>query len=179
MVDVKQRELLWTSSNDYDTEIKYAKGTTTASANQGVCSGLSAEWCKNILNGVRAESSKPFLLQGLIYQRFYDWGSDREERNAKVMATAGLSQTAKVNYSTAQKTAAGLWADTGVFLVGLTNHKIAYANTAGTNNVALLFDPNYGCYAVHSESRLKELLRQARTAVGAGIPMDTRKVVLA
>ena len=173
-----QAELLWECDNDYDTEIKYEKGTAKASANQGVCSGLSAEWCKNILKGVRPELSKPFLLQGMLYQRFYDWGANREEKNAKIMATAGLTQRSKLDFATARLAAQGLWRSEAVFLVGLTNHKIAVAKTAKTKAL-LLFDPNFGCYSVVSELRLQELIEQAQKAVSAGKSLDTRSVDLA
>jgi hypothetical protein len=173
-----QAELLWECDNDYDTEIKYEKGTVKASANQGVCSGLSAEWCKNILKGVRPELSKPFLLQGMIYQRFYDWGADREERNAKIIATAGMTQRSKQDYATARLAAQGLWRSDAVFLVGLSNHMIAAAKTANTKTM-LLFDPNFGCYSVVSELRLQELIDQAENAVSAAKALDTRLVDLA
>ncbi len=177
---VKQREMLWDCSNDYDTEVKYKKGTTEATPNQGVCSGLSAEWCKNILKGVRPELSKPFLVQGMIYQRFYDFGFDKsgsDGATVKLFATAGLNELTNVTHATARKTAAALWATTGVFWIGLTNHAIAAARR-DANRALLFFDPNFGCYAVHSELRLKQLLRQARKAVGAGIPIEEHKVEL-
>jgi hypothetical protein len=84
-------DLLWVCSNDYDTEIKYQQGTTKASANQGVCAGLSVEWCKNMLKGIRPELSKPFLLQGMLYQRFYDWGTSDADRNNKLFEKAGVT----------------------------------------------------------------------------------------
>lgn len=174
---IVQREMLWECDNDYDTEIRYTKGTAQPSANQGVCAGLSAEWCKNILKGVRPELSKPFLLQGMIYQRFYDFGSDREERNAKAIATAGMTQKSKMDFATPRLAAQGLWRSSGAFLVGLSNHKIAVAKTDGTKTL-LFFDPNFGCYSVVSELRLQELIQQAQDAVGADKALDVRVVTL-
>jgi hypothetical protein len=190
-----QKEMLWSCSNDYDTEVKFrierpdpaskvvggpkqtfkllkdkpgeaptSVGEMTPSANQGVCSGLSAEWCKNILKGVRPELSKPFLMQGMIYQRFYDWGDDAE---AKLMEKAGLGQMSTSLYATARLAAQGLWRTEGAVLVGLSNHMTAMAKTKGTNGTLLYFDPNFGCYAVSSELRLQQLIEQAQSAVGA------------
>lgn len=174
----QQNELMWECSNDYDTEVTYQKGTAIASANQGVCAGLSIEWCKNILKSVRPETSKPFLLQGMLYQRFYDWGTDDATRNAKLFATAGVTAGAQEKRSTAHQAATYLWAIQGVFWGGYNVHAVAAAKTSSTGPY-LFFDPNYGCYAVHSEKRLTELFRQGRKAVGAENWMEFYAVTLA
>lgn len=163
---VQQRELLWECSNDYDTEISYQRGTTVASANQGVCAGLAIEWCKNILKGVRPELSKPFLMQGMLYQRFYDWGSDDATRNSNMFSKAGVSGSGHVRKSNARRSAKHMWTQRGVYWGGYNCHAIAVVKV-DTIGPHLFFDPNFGCYAVHSELRLAELFRQGRRAVGA------------
>lgn len=117
---IRQHEMLWDSSNDYDTEIKYKKGTIVPSANQGVCAGLAIEWCKNILKGIRPELSKPFLLQGMIYQRFYDWGKDDAERNGNLFSKASVSSQDYKKCNTARLSAAYIFGKQGVFWADTT-----------------------------------------------------------
>ena len=169
-------ELLWSCSNDYDTEVRYTKGTITASANQGVCAGLAIEWCKNILNGVRPELSKPFLLQGMIYQRFYDWGTSDADRNSKLFGKAGVNAGTRSKHTTAHSMASSMWPKTGVHWGGYNVHAVAVAKV-GTGPW-LFFDPNFGCYAVHSELRMTELFRQGRKAVGADTWMEFYPITL-
>ena len=173
---VKIRELLWDCSNDYDTEVRYKKGTTKSSDNQGVCAGLAIEWCKNILKGIRPELTKPFLLQGMIYQRFYDWGTDDDERNAKIFSTAGVTAGTRTKHTTAHTTAKSMWPRSGVWWGGYDCHAVAVAKT-GTGPW-LFFDPNFGCYAVHSELRMTELFRQGRDTVGAKNWMEFYPITL-
>lgn len=170
------KDLMWTSSNDYDTEVTYAAGTTKASANQGVCAGLAIEWCKNILKGNRPELSKPFLLQGMLYQRFYDWGTSDSDRNTKLFGKAGVTAGSRSKHTTAHTTAASMWGKTGVWWGGYDCHAVATAKV-GTKPW-LFFDPNYGCYAVHSELRMIELFRQGRKAVGAENWMEFYPITL-
>ena len=169
-------DLLWVCSNDYDTEIKYQQGTTKASANQGVCAGLSVEWCKNMLKGIRPELSKPFLLQGMLYQRFYDWGTSDADRNNKLFEKAGVTAGARRKHTSAHTTAADMWARTGVWWGGYDCHAVAIAKVDG--KPWLFFDPNFGCYAVHSELRMAELFRQGRKAVGAATWMEFYPITL-
>lgn len=173
----KQKELLWECSNDYDTEITYKKGTTVASSNQGVCAGLAIEWCKNILKGVRPELSKPFLMQGMLYQRFYDWGTDDATRNSNMFSKANVSASNYVKKSTARSSASEMWGKQGVFWGGYNCHAIAVVKN-DANGPHLFFDPNFGCYAVHSELRLAELFRQGRNAVGAKTWMEFYSIAL-
>jgi hypothetical protein len=112
-------DLLWDCSNDYDTEVRYRKGTTIASANQGVCAGLAIEWCKNILKGTRVELTKPFLLQGMLYQRFYDWGTSDADANSKLFGTAGVTAGRLSRHTTAHTTAEHIWPKTGAWWGGL------------------------------------------------------------
>ena len=174
----KQKEMLWECSNDYDTEVSYQKGTTVASANQGVCAGLAIEFCKNILKGTRPELSKPFLLQGMLYQRFYDWGTDDAESNAKLFSKAGVTSDAGNKSATQAAGASYLWGKQGVFWGGWDCHACAVAKT-DSNRPWLFFDPNFGCYAVHSELRLAQLFEQGRKAVSAGAWIEFYKVTLA
>ena len=173
----KQAEMLWTCSNDHDTEIKYQKGTVVASANQGVCAGLAIEWCKNILKGTRPELSKPFLLQGMLYQRFYDWGTDDATRNSNLFSKAAVSSGNYKKCATAHSSAQYIWGKQGVFWGGYNVHAIAVVKT-DNNSPYLFFDPNFGCYAVQSEKRLTELFRQGRKAVGAATWMEFYQVTL-
>jgi hypothetical protein len=170
--------MLWPCSNDYDTEVKYTKGTTNASDNQGVCSGLSIEWCKNMLRGTRPELSKPQLLQGMIYQRFYDFGfnsTGSDAATAKLFATAGVTEMSKQTEPTVQSVAASLWGLTGAFWIGYSNHAVAAAKIDGAGSF-FFFDPNFGCYEVSSQQRLEQLLEQGRNAVGAENSVDFHKV---
>ena len=172
-----QNELIWSCHNDYDTEIKYVKGSTRATPNQGVCAGLAIEWCKNLLNGKRPVLSKPFLLQGMLYQRFYDWGTDDATRNSNMFAKASVSAGTRRNGNSAHRSADVVWNVDGVFWGGYNNHAIAVAKTAGSSS-QLFFDPNFGCYAVHSKSRLAELFDQGRDAVDAENNMEFYPITL-
>lgn len=173
---ITRHELLWSCSNDYDTEVRYTKGTTTASANQGVCAGLAIEWCKNLLKGVRPELSKPFLLQGMLYQRFYDWGTSDADRNAKLFEKAGVNAGPRSRHATAHSMAASIWPKSGVWWGGYDVHAVAVGKTA--EGTWMFFDPNFGCYAVHSQLRLTELFRQGRNAVGASSWMEFYPITL-
>jgi hypothetical protein len=174
---VQQRELLWECSNDYDTEVTYKKGTTKASANQGVCAGLSIEFCKNILKGTRPELSKPFLTQGMIYQRFYDWGTDDASRNAKMFSTAEVNSDGGHKSASQAAGATYIWGKQAVFWGGWDCHACAVAKV-GANRPFLFFDPNFGCYAVHSELRLAELFEQGRNAVDAAAWIEFYTITL-
>lgn len=161
------RELLWDCSNDYCTETTYRKGTATASAPMGVCAGLSTEWCKNILKGVRPELSKPMLLQGMLYQRFFDWSeqaSGTTDAIDKAFQLAGLLRGYSSVFSSAGIAAQGIWRTDAVCWLRFSNHAIAAAKTA---KGFFFFDPNFGCYEVANELRLQQLLEQGQRAVGA------------
>lgn len=170
--------MLWNCSNDYDTEIKYKKGTTKASENQGVCAGLAIEFCKNILKGTRPELSKPFLLQSMVYQRFYDWGQNDAERNKKLFSTASVTAGALLYGNNIHKAAAEVWNKDAVFWGRYDCHAVAVVKIAGTQT-QLFFDPNFGCYTVHSEQRLVNLFLQGQSAVGAENWMGFYPITLA
>ena len=169
-------DLLWTSSNDYDSEVKYKKGTTIASKNQGVCAGLAIEWCKNILNGIAPEKSKPHLMRGMILQRYYDWGKGIAESNNKLFTMAEVTAGEMVKGNSAHTTAGRMWPRDGTWWGGYDVHAVAVAKPAG--KPWLFYDPNYGCYAVHSELRLTKLFRQGRNAVGAEFKMEFFQISL-
>lgn len=161
------RELLWDSSNDYCTETKYKRGSTTATTPMGVCAGLSTEWCKSILKGVRPELSKPLLMQAMLYQRFFDWSEQSTGTSTaidKAFALAGLTRGSSWVFNNANAAAQGIWRTEGVCWLRFSNHAIASAKVAGKR---LFFDPNFGCYEVPSEERLQQLLVQGQNAVKA------------
>jgi hypothetical protein len=161
------RELLWDCSNDYCTETAYARGTTTASDPMGVCAGLVTEWCKNILKSVRPELSKPFLLQAMLYQRFFDWSEKAVDTSAaidKAFALAGLRRGYSTVFSSAGIAAQGIWRTDAVCWLRFSNHAIAAAKQSQR---VLFFDPNFGCYEVPNELRLQQLLEQGQNAVKA------------
>jgi hypothetical protein len=170
--------MLWDCSNDFDTEIKYKKGTKQASENQGVCAGLAIEFCKNILKGNPPWMSKPFLLQGMLYQRFYDWGKSSAECNSKLFSTASVTAGTRRWGRNLHEAATEVWNKDAVFWGGYDCHAIAVVKTAGTKS-QLFFDPNYGCYEVHSKERLEHLFLQGKDTVNAGDWMEFYPMTLA
>lgn len=174
----KQNEMLWSCSNDYDTEIKYKKGTTKASENQGVCAGLAIEFCKNILKGTRPELSKPSLLQSMLGQRFYDWGKSNADANSKLFRTASVTAGTRRWGKNIHEAATEVWNKDAVFWGGYDCHAVAVVKTAGTQS-QLFFDPNYGCYEVRAKERLVQLFLQGRNAVDAEDWMEFFPLTLA
>ena len=102
----------------------------------------------------------------MLYQRFYDWGTSDATRNANLFDKAGVSQQSYKKRNSARGGASELWGKVGAYWGGYNNHAISVCKMSD-QSPQLFFDPNFGCYTVHSQQRLAELIRQGRNAVGA------------
>ena len=151
---------IWDCGNDYDTEVKYRKGTSTqAKPNAGVCAGQSALWCYNMQSGVRDVFSKPELMRAMILQRLYDWHNDRGQLCGKVGLKVDDERTFG-RYKTACEYMEG---HKGTYYITLYGHGVAAHHD---DSFKYFFDPNFGCYRFVAAGRLLKLARSARSAVG-------------
>jgi hypothetical protein len=153
-------DLLWKCDNDYDTESRYQKGSTTRSGqNQGVCAGQSALWCFNMQAGVRDIFSKPDLTRAMLLQKLYDWKNDR----GKLCESVGLTVDEEKHYGTYHAACQQMETTPGTYYISLYGHGVAAHVVTG---YYYAFDPNFGLYRWVSSGKMVKMLRKSRKAVG-------------
>ena len=174
-----QSQMIWSCSNEYDTETRYVKGTLKPSDAKGVCAGLAIEFCKNILSGTKAEMAKPALMRSMLYQALYDRGFSEpsellkkegvksvDDENLNLFQKASVHGADRVEFQSFEVAAEVMFNKAGVFWGGYDCHAIALAKVSGSSTL-LFFDPNFGCYKVNDKFVLASRFQNSAHAVEA------------
>jgi hypothetical protein len=138
----------------------------------GTCTAQSALWCKNVLNGVPVQDSRPTeLTAGVLQTLFITAGNTGTGKAAKQMDTllegAGLKCGGGYKLLATEITAK-VCDDPGVYLIFTTRHAIA-AKTG--NDTFYYFEPENGLWLfnIRKEFRAKIHNNYAAEVVDPGI----------